>query len=287
MQMKTQVDRGMILYFMKQALAEKLSAPYSDYMQIMLLMLDKLRKSDLVEFQGSVNNALDNLPSTNSSLAILLTEAYQQLFTLGYLVPRPGQINSPLNPYHFAVTEMGRQWVTTSDAIPEDAQGYIRALRALVPKADNVILQYVEEAVLTYQRRTLFASAVMIGAANEKALYLVIGALTGAVANQQEKSAIQNLINIERSLPKMYKRLSDSIGRAKSLKIMDYPVHEDADRHLLSVQTAIRVQRNDAIHPQAGKVQLETVRLALSAFPAACKKIYDLMEWFTNNPNSL
>lgn len=43
------------------------------------------------------------------------------------------------------------------------------------------------------------------------------------------------------------------------------------------------MQRNEAVHPQAGQVTPVTVRLALSAFPTARRKVYDLIEWLQTN----
>lgn len=43
------------------------------------------------------------------------------------------------------------------------------------------------------------------------------------------------------------------------------------------------MQRNEAVHPQAGQVTAVTVRLALSAFPTACRKVYDLIDWLRAN----
>jgi hypothetical protein len=54
---------------------------------------------------------------------------------------------------------------------------------------------------------------------------------------------------------------------------MRYAVHEGADRHLGSLLENIRVQRNDTGHPRIGNVNPISVRLAFSAFPAACQKV--------------
>jgi hypothetical protein len=141
-------------------------------------------------------------------------------------------------------------------------------------------MQYVEEAIMAYSRRMFFASAVMIGAASEKMIYLLMEALAGSVQDATQKRMIVKSIEA-RKLPTMYKCLQENLTRAK--KHMPWPVHEDADAHLASLQAAIRVHRNDAVHPQAGRVTPSTVRLTLSAFPCACKKAYDLLQWFNAN----
>jgi len=109
-------------------------------------------------------------------LAILLTEGYGQLLARGYIVSLPHPPNSP-DPDWFCLTEAGQQWAAGAEPTPEDEQGYLLALDTLVPNLDHVIRQYVQEALITYDRGALFASAVMIGAASEKAGYLLMEAL--------------------------------------------------------------------------------------------------------------
>ncbi len=214
-------------------------------------------------------------------IAVNLTEGFVQLCALGYIVPQPAHPNAP-NPNWFCITETGKAWASGATPPPEDPQGYLAALDALVPAVDPVVKQYVQEAVVTYERRAWFASAVMIGAASEKTVYLLMDALLLSVQDAGEKNAIKNTM-IERSLPKMFRRLSDNLNRAISTKAMPYAIHEGADKYLAALQEAIRTQRNDAVHPQAGQVMPETVQLTLAIFPLACKKAYDLKEWFESN----
>jgi hypothetical protein len=105
-------------------------------------------------------------------------------------------------------------------------------------------------------------------------------ALASCVKDQGHKKTIRESIE-KRGMPSMFKCLHDNLARAK--KCMPWHVHEGADTHLFSLQEAIRVQRNDAVHPQAGKVTPQTVRLTLASFPGACKKSYDLIQWFQTN----
>lgn len=180
------------------------------------------------------------------------------------------------------MTAVGQQWLTHKEPIPEDRDGYIRALIEYAPNIDHIVLQYVREALVTFDRDALFASAVMVGAASEKTLYLLLDGLHAAVHDATEKKKIEKVIS-ERSLPKMYRMIDENLARAKRAG-MPYTVHEEADRHLLSLQDSIRVQRNDAVHPQIGDVTRVSLRLSLCGFPFACKKVYDLLGWLKINP---
>lgn len=149
----------------------------------------------------------------------------------------------------------------------------------LVPNVDPVIGQYVEESLQTYNDGRLFASAVMIGAASEKAVYLLIEALRRAVSDSSEQRGIDNDLS-QRGLPAMFKRLYNNIERARRQGGMEPAIHEMAHAHLVSLQEAIRIQRNDAVHPRTARVAPVGVRLSLAAFPHACRKVYDLIAWF-------
>jgi hypothetical protein len=166
------------------------------------------------------------------------------------VVPQP-QGGNPPNFNRVRITQLGHEWAQGNGPVPEDQQGFLTALKVQVPQLDSIIDQYVQEAVAAYARQMFFASAVMIGAASEKTIYLLIDALASSLKDHKEKAAIIKTIK-ERRLPTMFKQLQDNLSRAK--KFMPWEVHEGAEAHLLSLQEAIRVQRNDAVHPQAGKV---------------------------------
>ena len=64
--------------------------------------------------------------------------------------------------------------VSRRRALPEDALRYMKFLHEMVPTLDSVIEQYVSESLIAFEREALFASAVMLGAASEKRLYLFL-----------------------------------------------------------------------------------------------------------------
>ena len=132
------------------------------------------------------------------------------------------------------------------------------------------------------QRKAYFASAVMLGAASEKTIYLLMDALHSSVSDSNEKIRIKSSID-RRTLPTMFTCISDNLERGKATKIIPYSVYEGADRHLLSFQEMIRVQRNEAVHPVLARITHQSLRLSLSVFPAACRKVYDLIEWLNKN----
>jgi hypothetical protein len=270
-----------VLRSMRRALGKLKDNPRPRYPDLLLLTIQSLAAEDPSlepdvpgHWHDVVTRQVDNAP-----LAVPLVEAYWYLISMGYVVPEP-QGNRVPEFNGLRITGLGHEWARGDEPSPEDQLGFLAALKAQIPQVDPIIGQYVQEAVAAYARMMFFASAVMIGAASEKTIYLLMDALGSSVTDLKEKAAIIKTMK-ERGLPAMFKRLQDNLTHAK--KVIPWEVHEGADAHLLSLQEAIRVQRNTAVHPQAGKVTPQTVRLTLASFPGACKKAYDLIEWFKLN----
>src|SRR6476661_5125851 len=275
--MKDEVSRDDVLEWMRKAF-EKLKGNKNVSYGLMqreaaLIFINK--HPDLVQNGERLDLAADRYYQQEPQ-SFVFVEAFWYLVTLGFILPQPTGSQPPTFA-HLTITKLGRKWAEGTEPSPEDQTGYLAALRSQVPLLDPVIVQYVEEAIMAYSRQMLFASAVMIGAASEKMIYLLMEALGESVRDATHKKTVLKSIE-ERKLPTMYKCLQENLSRAK--KQMPWPIHEDAEVHLASLQAAIRVQRNDAVHPKAGRVTQSTVRLALSAFPGACKKAYDLLQWF-------
>jgi hypothetical protein len=70
-------------------------------------------------------------------------------------------------------------------------------------------------------------------------------------------------------------------------KIGSYSVFDGAETHLMSLFQAIRVQRNDAVHPMNAMVSADSVRLSFLAFPHALEKTESLKNWFQTNPKTV
>lgn len=268
---------GAVLGAMREALGSlrnRNQIPYGDIMTETMKALAHLGHTVEAgeDFRGAWQRLGDRHP-----LTFTLIEAHHQLLTLGYIVPWPSTPNSPsFNWLH--ITEKGQKWIESSESVPEDSDRFISTLNTLIPTLDPVIKQYLIEAVVTYNRQAWFASAVMVGAASEKAVYMLIESLLAVTETPSDRMAIEKAIN-ERSLPKMFGQINKALTKHRESRRLPYTVCEGSEHHILSLFDSIRVQRNDAVHPTIGTVTPESVRLTLSAFPSACRKVYDLINW--------
>ena len=279
--MPVQLDLWFVLNFMRKPLEGKDTINYGEFLKetyrhiVNAGVINEPRDAQSHNYIGKVNRDYPELSN-------IAAEACLYLLHNRFITRPPDEATFPgnRNDNKFLVTQKGKEWASGNEPIPEDAAGFMLHLQTLIPNLDRVIKQDVQEALITYKRQAYFAAAVMLGAASEKAVYLLAEALEGPTRNLQEKKRIANARK-DRGLRALLKATSTTLLRAK--KLIPHPVQEGAAEHLLSFFESIRVQRNDAVHPVAGTVNPDTVRLSISAFPLACKKVHDLAGWLKAN----
>jgi hypothetical protein len=215
------------------------------------------------------------------------TEAFFYLFHNGYTTPGPSDnfLNHP-NFSRYYVTKRGWEWFNGAEPFPEEADGYMKFLRKRVPSLDSVIEQYVTEALTAFERQAYFAAAVMLGAASEKALYVLAESILGALKDAKKHDKLKALLE-RRKLLELFEYVRDTTHDASKAKLLPYSDSEGSATHLLSLYEAIRVQRNDAVHPMNATVSADSVRLLIQSFPYALNKSEELRAWFIANPKSV
>jgi hypothetical protein len=128
----------------------------------------------------------------------------------------------------------------------------------------------------------------MLGAASEKAVYLLAAALLNALKPSRRRTTLETTFN-KRQLFALLDCVRKAIedGSAGSPAPIPYSVSEGADTHLSSLFEAIRTQRNDAVHPMNAIVSASSIRLLLHSFPYALNVTEKLRKWADANPGSL
>jgi hypothetical protein len=199
------------------------------------------------------------------------------------LRPPPTNVASLLSHGQVRITQRGQDWANGVEPLPEDYDGYMKQFSS---STDDVIRQYIAEALNTFMHKSFFASAVMIGAASEKAVYLLADSMVPALADPVKKAELMNRIN-SRRLERLFKYVEEIIIHGHTKGVIPFEVMGGTSRHLLSLFDHIRLQRNDAIHPTNFVVSADSVRFALSAFPLAFQKIEALRKWCDAHHGSL
>ena len=278
-----------ILPFVRQSLRGKNAITYDEFVWGLWTELEKVGVPGISKNQRA--HITDPYEYTNApdGLRSVTAEAFFYLFHNGIIMPAP-PVDTPRNPLQHAgsyhLTPRGRAWSANVDPLPEDANGYMQVLRKLVPKLDSVIEQYICEGLSSFEKQTYFAAAVMVGAAAEKAVYLLAESMVDAFRNVAPKEKLKKLIE-SRKLGKLFDAVEKTINDAHAAKVLPYDIFDGAVSHLMSLIQAIKMQRNDAVHPMNARVSADSVRLSFHAFPHALEKIETLRVWFLSHANSI
>lgn len=122
----------------------------------------------------------------------------------------------------------------------------------------------------------------MLGAASGKEIYLLGQSLVIALKSVTAQAQLSKLLG-DRSLYRLLQAIENHIATCAKLR----GAFDGAHTHLMSLFESIRVQRNDAVHPNSANVDEDSVRLAYDSFPKAIEKAEEIRAWFQSNPSSV
>lgn len=213
-------------------------------------------------------------------------EAWLYIQRRSFAIPISRNFPSTLDESRLELTARGREWIDAQDPIPELAAEYVAALEQMVPNLDQVVREYVLEGLGSFEHDRFRAAAVMIGAASEKALYMLAEKMVDSISTPNWKRNF-NLPLKRRDLSDLFTQMKNVLHHASALPNRPFEIFDGGQDHLISLIKAVQVQRNDAVHPMNEKLSDETVRLFYLAFPHALQKIEQLRDWFSKNPNVL
>lgn len=285
--MKPNYSLSWILPFVRQSLVGRGNFSYDNFLYGLWAVLEQAGVPGVVRIppERDYSHQVFEYSQAPYGLRSVTTEAFYYLFHNGFTMPEPPQ-NLPGHPsqgiYH--LTPRGLAWAASAEPLPEDVDGYMNLVSKLVPNLDAVIDQYVREGLSAFERQTYFAAAVMVGAAAEKAVYLLADSMIEAIKDTSKQEKFKKIIEQRR-----LSALLDTIEKVikDGHKIIPYPIFDGAVSHLMSLFEAIRVQRNDAVHPMNATVSPDSIRLSFQAFPHALLKSESLRKWFQANRKSI
>jgi hypothetical protein len=180
-----------------------------------------------------------------------------------------------------SLTEYGIDVVNSTEPVPHDPTGYLKRVKESIPNIDQIILVYLEESLNTYNINALLSSTIALGCASEKALLLLIDSYTNSIQDTGRKTKFINDTKgrmIKRQFEEFSKCITNLVGN------MPNNISDGLNTVLLGVFEMIRNNRNDAGHPTGKSIPKEFVYANLQVFIPYCQKIYQLIEYFNNNP---
>jgi len=245
-----------------------------------------VRSVGLLKAQAAGINANQNLRNYGGDQyldpgdATLLNEVIWSLIVQGILVPGLNDANQGW-PF-LRLTEYGRSCVEADRILPHDPDGFLREFHKAIPNADPSVVEYLQESLQCYIHGLNKAAAVMLGAASEQAILLLIDSCGESISNEAEKrrfeSDIENAQSIFRKYGVFEKRLSGIKSKCPK------QLAENLDSLLSGIFDLIRNSRNDAGHPARGsQVDRDAVYSHLRLFIPYNQRIAGLTAWFREN----
>ena len=213
-------------------------------------------------------------------------EAWLYLQRRSFAIPTSRNFPATVDDSQLELTKRGREWVDGREPIPELPAEYITALQRMVPNLDEVVREYVVEGLGSFEHNRFRSAAVMVGAASEKALYMLADKMLDAISTHKWKEKFTTALK-RRELSELFDQMRKVLERANNFPGRPFEVFDGGQDHLVSLMKAVQVQRNNAVHPMNEKISDDTVRLSYLAFPYALQKIEQLRDWFSKNPNVL
>jgi hypothetical protein len=282
--MDNTISKEIIFKYLRISLRERQEGSYWELINILIhkLISDKyLSMTDRIKQFGSQVVLQDN-----KALSYSLSECYFSILIHGIIMPRPTPpIFGGLDCWGgFVLTEYGKSWIKEEDdPVPEDFDYYISFIKNKIHNIDDILIQYINESLGTFKIGHIFASGVMLGAASEKLIYLLGSAIEKNLSNGNEKRTIVDLINKKRNLTELFDKIISILKRYAACDKIPYSIHEESIDSLSVLFTMVRIQRNEAIHPSAGRISKDQLRLLLLSFPHVCIRTYKIIEYININ----
>lgn len=246
----------------------------------------------LVSSVGTIKSRAQNIPRDprgfgdgrqflNAQEHNLIREIIWSLIIQGILLP--GLDDSNPNWPFLSLTEYGRKCITEDRILPHDPDGFLQSFNREVPNADATVVEYLTESLQCYIHGLHRSAAVMLGGASEQAVLLMIESYGNSIADVNAKQTFQANIQKAQSIFRKYELFEAKFAGIKQR--LPRTLTDNVDSLLRGVFDLIRSSRNDAGHPAIGaSVSRDAVYSHLRLFPPYCKRVYELIAWFTANP---
>jgi hypothetical protein len=249
----------------------------------------RLAKIRDLQYSGNINACLENRygePSLHPNLVPSIADIVWDLIVEGVLRPGIGRDNTNLDLPHIHVTPFGKE-ALAGNITAYDPDGYLKALSAMVPEADSVIITYIAESAETLRRNCLLSSTVTLGCASEQAFLLLLEAyrealnVTDQVTFDKASEKARTIKQKHVEFMKWYEtKLKPSLKSAFGSDGIT-----ELETALTFVVGYFRTNRNDAGHPSEAKFSRNISSAHLVMFPSYLRVIYDVIAWLdTNKP---
>jgi hypothetical protein len=170
--------------------------------------------------------------------------------------------------------------------LPIEIQRLPESIQEKIPAIDPVALRFVKEAITCYEAGSMLATAFMLGAASEKAIFLLIETYRDAIGDDGHREKFASRTN-SRAISIKFDEFKRSYMSCKS-RPTDPVLCQDLEQILEGTYQFCRITRNEVGHPQIVPDLDQGVILAqLGHFATYLGRIYGLILHFQNTPVQL
>lgn len=156
-----------------------------------------------------------------------------------------------------------------------DVSSFTKIVRTEVPDIDEVTLLYLQEAMQAFRSGCLLSATVMLGVATEHTFLRLVE----AVESNPTHSTVYASVGKERTILQKVNKFKNLLDQ--QIKSLPSEVKEDLDTNFVGILAVIRNFRNQAGHPTGKLVDREQVFVLLQLFVTYCRKMYQLLAFFS------
>jgi hypothetical protein len=199
----------------------------------------------------------------------------------GILVWGNDALGAQSGPPHLQITAFGRQCLASGQTNPYDPEGYMRKLLLEVPPLDPVAREYLSEALVCLHRTCYRACAVMLGGASETVMLRLIEAFHDALPLARQGTFAAGAME-PLSIARRVRFFRQELERIRLT--IPQPLRDNLGTQLDGIFMLIRMERNDAGHPNVTATTRETAHANLLLFPSYGAAAYALIAHLQANP---
>ncbi len=199
----------------------------------------------------------------------LIRDVFWDLFRQGFITLGMDRHNETW-PW-FRLSHFGEKALLTQSPYRfHDTGSFMVMLKREVPDLSPEAAIYIDEAVAAFYAGCLLACCVMIGVAAEAEFLRLI---TAAIANGTHGAKFST-VNKHQTIRRKITAFQDSLRPIMSSLPQD--ATEDLDTNFLSIQSVLRIARNEAGHPTGATPQRESVYVYLQLFVPFARQLMRL-----------
>ncbi len=193
-----------------------------------------------------------------------------------------GRGDSNDNYPFFRLTDYGKRAVAKGKPQPYDPDGFLKEFDRQIPAADQVVRDYLVEAVRAFNANCPRAAAVLIGAASEKAILLLHEQFAKQITDPSKKKKFDK--DSDGLIYRKYGALQQRLDLMVAAKKLSRELSETIKSELPSGFELIRRYRNSAGHPEmGGAADEDTIFLNLRTFIEYARRVHALITHFQTN----